>query len=58
VIEKRSLGDVLDIMGTVRSAIEGVIEGKRGLGTFARTNRDFILRSKGIECAMPAVAYR
>jgi len=30
VIEKRSLGDVLDIMGTVRSAIEGVIEGKRG----------------------------
>src|SRR5674476_1158337 len=30
VIENRSLGDVLDIMGAVRSAIEGVIEGKRG----------------------------
>lgn len=30
VIEKRSLGDVLDVMGAVRSAIEGVIEGKRG----------------------------
>src|SRR5665811_499489 len=30
VIEKQSLGDVLDVMGAVRSAIEGVIEGKRG----------------------------
>ena len=30
VIERRSLSDVLDIMGTVRSAIESVIEGKRG----------------------------
>ena len=27
---KRSLADVLDVMGRVRTAIEGVIEGKRG----------------------------
>jgi MoxR-like ATPase len=30
VVERRSLADVLEVMGRVREAIEGVIEGKRG----------------------------
>jgi MoxR-like ATPase len=30
VVERRSLADVLEVMGRVRVAIEGVIEGKRG----------------------------
>ena len=35
VIEKRSLGDVLDVMGTVRSAIEGVLT--------ATANSEFVI---------------
>ncbi len=30
MVERRSLADVLEVMGRVREAIEGVIEGKRG----------------------------